>query len=191
MLIPSLSQYSYDCPCLFFDNKLGGSALGVGKDRLTEFGKEVIKRMEEKHMIVDLSHAAHKLIDDILAISTRPVIISHTGVKGTCDNVSNLSNKHLKYIADKGGLIGIAFFEPAVCETDALATARAIKYTAELIGIDHVALGSDFDGAITMHFDVTGLPLIVEELLNLDFTKNEIAMIMGYNVKNFLIKNLP
>ena len=82
-------------------------------------------------------------------------------------------------------------FEPAVCGTDAKSTALAIKYTVDLIGINHVALGSDFDGAITMHFDVTGLPLIVDELLKLNFNETEIAQIMGDNVKNFLLKNLP
>ena len=178
-------------PVHFFDNKLGGSAHGVSKGGLTEFGRAVIKKMEEKQMIVDLSHSSPKLIDDILAMSTRPIIVSHTGVKGTCDNVRNLSDEHLLKIAQNGGLIGIAFFEPAVCGTDAKATALAIKYTVDLIGIDHVALGSDFDGAFTMHFDVTGLPLIVEALLALDFNEEEIGRIMGDNTKNFLLNNLP
>ena len=178
-------------PVHFFDNKLGGSAHGVRKGGLTEFGKSVIKKMEEKQMIVDLSHSAPKLIDDILAISTRPMIVSHTGVKGTCDNIRNLSDKHLLGIAAKGGLIGIAFFEPAVCGTDAAATAAAIRYAVDIVGIDHVALGSDFDGAFTMHFDVTGLPLIVEALLALGFNEEEIALIMGDNIKKFLLKNLP
>jgi membrane dipeptidase len=178
-------------PVHFFDNKLGGSAHGVSKGGLTEFGKSVIKKMEEKQMIVDLSHAAPKLIDDILALSSRPIIVSHTGVKGTCNNVRNLSDQHLLGIAATGGLIGIAFFEPAVCGTDAAATAAAIKYTVDLVGIDHVALGSDFDGAFTMHFDVTGLPIIVEELLNLGFNEFEIAAVMGGNAKDFLLKNLP
>jgi microsomal dipeptidase-like Zn-dependent dipeptidase len=178
-------------PVHFFDNKLGGSAHGVSKGGLTEFGKSVIKKMEEKQMIIDLSHSSPKLIDDILALATRPIIVSHTGVKGTCDNVRNLSDQHLLGIAAKGGLIGIAFFEPAVCGTDAAATAAAIRYTVNLVGIDHVALGSDFDGAFTMHFDVTGLPLIVEALLALDFNEEEIALIMGDNIKNFLLINLP
>jgi len=178
-------------PVHFFDNKLGGSAHGVSKGGLTEFGKAVIKRMEEKQMIVDLAHAAPKLIDDVLAIATRPVLVSHTGVKGTCDNIRNLSDAHLRGIAATGGLVGIALFEPAVCGTDAMATARAIKYTVDLIGIDHVALGSDFDGAYIMHFDVTGLPLIVQALLDLKFTDKEIAKIMGGNTRDFILKNFP
>ncbi len=178
-------------PVHFFDNKLGGSAHGVSKGGLTEFGRQVIQRMEEKHMLVDLAHASPQLIDDILAIATRPLIVSHTGVKGTCDNVRNLSDAHLRRIAAGGGLVGIALFEPAVCGTDARATARAMRYAVDLIGVDHVALGSDFDGAIAMHFDVTGLPLLVEALLAEGFNQEEIKKIMGGNIRDFLLLNLP
>jgi len=178
-------------PVHFFDNKLGGSAHGIKKGGLTDFGRSVIKEMERKHMIVDLAHASPKLIDDVLAIATRPIIVSHTGVKGTCDNIRNLSDTHLERIASNGGLIGIAAFEQADCGTTAAATARAIKYTADLIGVDHVALGSDFDGAIQTHYDVTGYPLLVEELLKLGVSHEEIRLIMGDNVKDFLLRNLP
>lgn len=178
-------------PTHFFDNKLGGSAHGVNKGGLTPFGEEVIKKMESLHMIVDLAHASPALIDDVLNIATQPLLVSHTGVKGTCDNLRNLSDKHLKRIAANGGIVGIAMFKQAVCGTDAAATARAIKYTADLIGVDHVALGSDFDGAIQAHFDVTGFPLIVQELMKLGFNEREIAKIMGGNVRDFLLKNLP
>jgi len=178
-------------PVHFFDNELGGSAHGVSKAGLTDFGKEVIREMQEKKMIVDLSHAAPQLIDDILKISTQPLIVSHTGVKGTCDNVRNLSDEHLKGIAATGGLIGIAIFEQAVCGTDAMATAMAINYTVDLVGVNHVALGSDFDGALTMHFDVTGFPLIVAELLKLGLNAEDISKVMGENTRDFLLRNLP
>lgn len=178
-------------PTHFFDNKLGGSVHGISGAGLTEFGEDVIKKMIELNMIIDIAHASPQIIDDILKITDRPIVSSHTGVKGTCDNVRNLSDKHLKAIANSGGLVGIAMFEQAVCGTDATATAKAIKYTSDLIGVDHVALGSDFDGSVTTPFDITGLPLIVEELLKLDFSEKEIKMIMGENVKLFLLNNLP
>lgn len=178
-------------PTHFFDNKLGGSVHGVSGAGLTEFGEDVIKKMIELNMIIDIAHASPQIIDDILKITDRPIVSSHTGVKGTCDNVRNLSDKHLKAIANSGGLVGIAMFKQAVCGTDAKATAKAIKYTSDLIGVDHVALGSDFDGSVTTPFDITGLPLIVEELLKLDFSEKEIKLIMGDNVKLFLLNNLP
>jgi len=178
-------------PVHFFDNKLGGSAHGVSHGGLTDFGKKVIKRMQAKNMIVDVAHSSEKLLDDILAITTKPILSSHTGVKGTCDNVRNLSDKHLLAIAKTGGIVGIAFFDKAVCQADAKHIAAAIQYTVKLIGIDHVALGSDFDGAITAPFDVTGLALITEELLKLGFSPQDISKVMGANVKRFLLKNLP
>jgi microsomal dipeptidase-like Zn-dependent dipeptidase len=178
-------------PTHFFDNKLGGSAHGISGDGLTDFGKEVIKKMVEIGMIIDVAHASPKIIDDILKITDKPIVSSHTGVKGTCNNIRNLSDDHVKAIAKSGGLISIAMFKQAVCGTDAAATAKAIKYTTDLVGVNYVALGSDFDGSVKTPFDITGLPLIVEELLKLNFNKNEISRIMGDNMKTFLLKNLP
>lgn len=178
-------------PTHFFDNKLGGSAHGISGAGLTKFGKDVIKKMVELHIIIDIAHASPKVIDDILELTDRPIVSSHTGVKGTCNNVRNLSDKHLKAIAKSGGLIGIAMFKQAVCGTDAAATAKAIKYAVDLVGVKYVALGSDFDGSVKTPFDITGLPLIVEELLKLNFTEKDIRLIMGDNVKNFMLKNLP
>jgi membrane dipeptidase len=178
-------------PVHFFDNKLGASAHGVSHGGLTEFGKKVIKKMQGKNMILDVAHSSEKLLDDILAISTKPILSSHTGVKGTCNNVRNLSDKHLLAIAKTGGIVGIAFFDKAVCKADAVHIAKAIQYTVNLIGINHVALGSDFDGAITAPFDLTGLALITDELLKLEFSSEDISKIMGGNVKRFLLENLP
>ncbi|MDC9721656.1 MAG: membrane dipeptidase [Urechidicola sp.] len=178
-------------PTHFFDNELGGSAHGMKKGGITPFGVEVIKRMEELDMIVDLAHASPALTTDIINMATRPLLVSHIGVKGTCDNIRNLSDEHIKGIAATGGLIGIAIFEQAVCGTDAKATAKAIKYTTDLVGVAHVAMGTDFDGAVETHFDVTGFPLIVDELLKLGFSDTEITAIMGGNIKNFMLKNLP
>ncbi len=178
-------------PVHFFDNKLGGSAHGVSKEGLTDFGKQVIKKMQAKNMIVDISHSSPKLLDDIFEISTKPIVSSHTGVQGTCQTVRNLSDKHLKQIAESGGLISVAMFEPATCSNTPASTAKAIKYCIDLVGADYVALGSDFDGAIEIHTDVTGLPMYVEELLKLNISKEDIRKVMGGNVKRFMLKNLP
>ena len=175
----------------FFDNEVGGSAHGMNKRGITEFGKQLIPEMEKLHVLVDIAHASPKLIDDVLAIATKPIIVSHTGVKGTCDNVRNLSDDHLIKIAKTGGIIGIAVFEHAVCGTTAKAVAKAIKYTVDLVGAKHVALGSDFEGAITAIFEVSGLPLVVQELLAMGMSEEDIRLVMGDNVKRVLLKNLP
>jgi membrane dipeptidase len=73
----------------FFDNEVGGSAHGIDKDGLTPFGHNVVRRMEELGIAVDLAHASLPVIDHVLGIATAPIIVSHTGVKGTCDNRRN------------------------------------------------------------------------------------------------------
>ena len=178
-------------PSHFFDTDIGGSAHGVDKGGLTDKGKEMIRQMEAKRMIVDVAHASAKTIEDVLAIATRPVFVSHSGVKGTCDNQRNLSDEQLKGIARTGGVVGIGFWDTAVCGTDAKAIARAMRYTAYLIGVDHVGLGSDFDGAVVTPFDTTGLVQITDALLAEGFTDEEIGRIMGRNVLRLLIQNLP
>ncbi|MCG2462712.1 dipeptidase [Flavobacteriaceae bacterium F89] len=177
-------------PTHFFDNKLGGSAHGISGEGLTEFGKQVIKEMNRLSMIVDLSHISPKMIDDILELSTRPVIVSHTGVKGTKDSPRNLSDDHIKGIAANGGLIGIGFFKGAV-KGEIVDIVAAIKYVRDLVGIEFVALGSDFDGAATTPIDITGLPYLVQGLMDAGFTSKEIEAVMGENVKRFLLDNLP
>lgn len=177
-------------PVHFIDNELGGSAHGLTHKGLTEFGKKVIQEIEKKKIILDISHSSPQLIDDVLEIYHKPIITSHTGIQGVCPSQRNLSDKHLKSIAKSGGLIGIAFFQEAICGTDALAIAKSIKYTVDLVGADYVALGSDFDGAITTPFDITGLNLLVEAMLQEGLTPNEIRKVMGENVKSFWLKNL-
>lgn len=178
-------------PSHFFDNDIGGSAHGVEKYGLTELGKSVIRKMESKGMLIDLAHASSTTIDDILSIATRPVVVSHTGVKGTCDNQRNLSDDQLGRIAKTGGVIGIGFWDTAVCGDDAKAIARAIRYTADLVGADHVALGSDFDGSVKAPFDTSGEALITEALINEGFGDDDIAKIMGGNVLRLLSETLP
>lgn len=79
-------------PTHFFDTAIGGSAHGLEKGGLTALGREWLKKMEAKKMIVDLAHASPQVIDDVLALATRPLVVSHTGVKGACDNTRNLSD---------------------------------------------------------------------------------------------------
>ncbi len=174
-----------------FDNDLGGSCSGLEGGGLTEFGKKVIKKMDEMGIIIDLAHASEKLIDDVLQCTSRPVIVSHTGVRGTCNRNRNLRDKHIMEIAKRGGIIGIGFWNGAVCGYDAQAIANAIKYTSKRIGVDHVALGSDFDGSTATPFDATGMILVTNALFEVGFTFSDIEKIMGGNVLGFLEKQLP
>ena len=125
------------------------------------------------------------------ALAAEPVVVSHTGVKGTCDNIRNLSDIQIREVAGTGGVIGIGYWDTAVCGSDAAAIARAIRYTIDLVGIDAVALGSDFDGAIAAPFDTTGYAVLVDALLQAGFREGDIAKIMGENVARVLAAVLP
>ncbi|HTK95527.1 MAG TPA: dipeptidase [Terriglobales bacterium] len=175
----------------FFDNEFAGSAHGLEKYGLTAEGRALVREMERRHILVDLAHASPQTIDDVLAVATRPVVVSHTGVRATCDNRRNLTDDQLRRIAATGGVIGVGFWDVATCGHDAPAIARAIKHAVAVAGIDHVALGSDFDGSTDEPFDVTGLPLLTQALMQEGFSEDEIARIMGGNVIRLLRQTLP
>jgi membrane dipeptidase len=178
-------------PTHFFDNEWGGSAHGVEKTGLTDKGRGMIRRMEARGMLVDLAHAAPRTIEDVLAIAKRPVVVSHTGLRGVCDNQRNLSDEHARRIAATGGILGIGFWDAATCGTDARAAARSMRYAANLVGVEHVALGSDFDGTVVEPFDATGVVEITQALLDEGFSDEEVALIMGGNVLRLLSETLP
>ncbi|MCC7705814.1 dipeptidase [Janthinobacterium sp. GW460P] len=183
--------YRMAAPTHFFDTELSGSQHGLKKGGLTPLGKQWLRAMEQRKMIVDLAHASPATIDDVLTLAKRPVMVSHTGVRGTCANGRNLSDAQLKRIAAQGGLVGIGFWNTAVCGKDVASIARAIKYTVKLIGAEHVAYGSDFDGAVTTAIDATGLPRLTQALLDAGLSEAQIRRVAGENVRDFLLKNLP
>ncbi len=141
-------------------------------------------------MLIDLAHASPATLSDVTSITSKPVIVSHTGVRGTCNNNRNLSDNELRAVARTGGVVGIGYWETAVCGRDASAIARAIRYAVGVVGVEHVALGSDFDGATTMPFDVTGVPLITDALRKMGLTEHDISLIMGENVVRGLSQTL-
>jgi membrane dipeptidase len=183
--------YRMMSPSHFFDTDIGGSAAGVGKIGLTDKGREWVRQMEARHMMVDLAHASAKTIDDVLAVATRPVVVSHTGVRGTCNNNRNLTDDQIRAVAAKGGLIGIGYWDTATCGTDARAIVRAMRYVSDRVGVEHVALGSDFDGAVTEPFDTTGVVQITGAMVDAGYSEEDIRKIMGENAMKFLLANLP
>jgi microsomal dipeptidase-like Zn-dependent dipeptidase len=178
-------------PTHFTDTAIAGSAAGMSKGGLTPLGREWVRRMEAKRMLIDLAHASPATLRDVTGMATRPVIVSHTGVQGTCNNPRNLSDDDLRAVAKTGGVMGIGLWETATCGNDAHATARAIRYAVNVSGVDRVALGSDFDGGTTMPFDSSGWALLTEALLQEGFSEPEIRKIMGANVVRVLLETLP
>ena len=174
----------------FFDNELAGSMHGLKKGGLTPLGRDVIRRMEDKGMIVDIAHCSRQCVTEILAIARRPVVSSHGGVQATCKVNRNLSDEHIRGVAKTGGIIGIGYWDGAICDTDPKSVAKAMKHVRDLVGIDHVALGSDYDGATTVRFDTSKLVQVTQALLDAGFTHDEIRAVMGGNAVRLLREGL-
>lgn len=183
--------YRMISPAHFFDTAFGGSAHGVHRGGLTAKGREMVRRMEARGVILDVAHASAATIDEALAVSTRPVVASHTGVRGVVDNARNLSDAHLAGIAATGGLVGIGFWDTVTGGSDAAAIARSIAYAVDRIGVEHVALGSDWDGAVSVPFDAANVVRLTDALLDVGLDEAAIRAVMGENVLGLLGEALP
>lgn len=178
-------------PAHFTDTEFGGSAHGIEQGGLTDLGREMVRRMEARGVLLDVAHASGATIDDALTVSTRPVVASHTGVRGVRDNARNLSDAHLQGIAATGGLVGIGFW-PTACGGPAAADiARSIAYAVERIGVEYVALGSDWDGAVPVPFDAANVVRLTDALLEVGLDGPAIRAVMGENVLRVLGEALP
>jgi membrane dipeptidase len=168
-----------------------GSAHGLQKGGLTPAGRRLVAALEERSIAIDLAHASAAAIEEVASIARRPVLVSHTGVRATCDNGRNLSDEQLRAVAATGGLIGIGFWPTAVGGDDAKAIARAIAHAVSVVGPNHVGLGSDFDGAVPTPFDASGLALLTGALLAKGLDDTTIAAVMGGSAVRFLRSSLP
>lgn len=165
----------------FFDNDVAGSMHGLRKYGLTPLGRKIVPRMEELGMIVDIAHCSRACVADILKIARRPVVSSHGGVQATCKVNRNLSDEQIRGVAATGGLIGLGYWDAAICDTSPASIAKAMKHVRDLVGIDHVALGSDYDGGTTVRFDTSKLVQVTQALIDAGFTDDEIRAAMGGN----------
>lgn len=175
----------------FFDNKLGGSLHGVSQAGLSSFGRDTVREMNRLGIMVDVAHSSEAVVDEVLALSSTPLVVSHTGVRGACDSPRNISDDHMQRIAAGGGLIGIGYWDAAVCDATPAGVAKSIAYAIELVGKDHVALGSDYDGATSVYFDTSELIALTQALLDADLSEEEIRAVMGGNQIRFFQEYLP
>ena len=175
----------------FFDNRLGGSLHGVKQTGLTEFGRDVVKKIDELDIILDVSHSSEAVVRDVLAMYNKPLVVSHTGFKGHCDTNRNISDALMKKIAANGGLIAVGYWYSAVCGDTPKDVVGAMKFGLSLVGEDHISLGSDFDGTVTTGFDSSELEALTQEMLNQGFSTSQIRKIMGGNMLLFLQRQLP
>ena len=175
----------------FFDNKLGGSLHGESNTGLTDFGREAVRLMDSMGIMIDVSHSSPQVVGDVLNLIDSPLIVSHTGFKGHCDRKRNISDDLMMRIAERGGLIGVGFWSEAVCGTDVAAIADAIAYGVETFGVDAVALGSDWDGAVTTPIAANDLAYLTSALLKRGLSEDHIRAVMGGNTIRYFLEHLP
>lgn len=175
----------------FFDNEVSGSMHGVEKGGLTDLGREAFRQMEERGVIVDVAHASPAAVAEMIAMATQPLVLSHGGVQATCDVNRNLSDEQIEGIARTGGVIGIGYWDGAVCEPSVEAVVAAIDHVVQVAGIEAVALGSDFDGATTVGWDTSALAGLTQALVDAGYSDDEVAAIMGGNTVRVLRDVLP
>ena len=175
----------------FFDNAYAGSAHGVEKSGLGELGRATVIRMQQLGMVVDLAHLSPRAIPQVLAHAKNPVVVSHGGAYGVCPSRRTLSDDELRAIAANGGVVGIGFWPGAICGKTPADVARSVRYVVRLVGDDHVAFGSDYDGATHVGFDATAFPSLTQALRDNGLSDASVRKVLGGNVLRVLRENLP
>jgi microsomal dipeptidase-like Zn-dependent dipeptidase len=170
------------------DNDICDSNRGNAEHNgLSEFGKDAIREMNRLGIMVDISHTSEKTTLDALAVSKYPIIASHSSVKALCNHPRNLSDKLIKAIADKGGVVQICLYPGFIKKGEKVSYKDAVNhidYVVKLVGIDYVGIGSDFDGGETLPDlkAVSEIPKITIELLRRGYSEEDIAKIWGGNL---------
>ena len=169
------------------DNDICDSARGNSEHGgLSAFGKEVVKEMNRCGMMIDLSHAAESTFYEVLELSTQPVVCSHSSCKALCDHPRNLDDNQIKALAAKGGVIQVTMYS-GFLRKEGNATLndfmQHLEHAISVAGIDHVGIGTDFDGdgAIEGCSSASQLRNVTRELLRRGHSIEEIEKIWGGN----------
>jgi microsomal dipeptidase-like Zn-dependent dipeptidase len=192
--IANLSKYKemgvlYMTLCHSYDNDICVTSTHTKKEwkGLSPFGKEVVREMNRLGIIVDLSHAGESTFWDVMALSTVPVICSHSSAQALCNTDRNLNDDQLRALAKNGGVIQVCildeFINQDVKSASLMDVIRHIDYIVKVAGIDHVGIGSDFDGGGgVIGLEATNnLIQITVKLLEIGYSEEDIAKIWGGN----------
>ncbi len=169
------------------DNDICDSARGCNTHNgVSEFGEQVIKEMNRLGIMVDMSHAGEKSFYDALEISEKPIVCSHSNSRILCDHPRNLTDDQLRAIAAKGGIVHTTFYHGFLQKTgeaDILDGIKHLEHAIEIMGIDHVGIGTDFDGdgGVRGMRDASDIQQFTRQLLRRRYSESDIAKIWGGN----------
>lgn len=171
------------------DNELACGAGTTNDTGLTELGKKYVKKLEQKNILIDVSHMSEKSFYDCLKNTSKPIIASHSCSKTICQHKRNLDDEQIKQIAKRKGVIGICFCKPFLTNGKKATVKDIIKhinYIANLVGVDYIALGSDFDGVEENNKledirSVKDMKIIISELQKEGYNKEQIDKITSQN----------
>jgi microsomal dipeptidase-like Zn-dependent dipeptidase len=178
-------------PAHVMDNALVGSGTGRSAGGLTDFGQEVIAELEAQSIVVDLAHMSVVGIEAALPLLGRPFALSHTGLSELSATKRNIHSSLAGEVGAAGGLVGVMLSTRLLGGSALDAAVRTFSTALEVAGPDHVALGSDMDGALRMLIGVEGLPALVDGLASHGLNEETIARVMGENAVRLLRAALP
>jgi membrane dipeptidase len=156
---------------------------------LSDFGRQIIRKLDSLGVIIDVSHTGIKTIQDILQVTNNPIIASHSGARALRNHTRNLYDWQIQDIANSGGVIGVFFYPPFLNGTNNATIQDVINhidYIKNLVGIDYVAIGSDFDGIGITPFgleDVSKFPALTEALFNRGYSREDVEKILYKNFR--------
>lgn len=172
-------------------SRLGGTSSPAGRDQgLGPLGRELVERCNARGIFVDLAHAGVRTFWEALQVHRLdvPPIVSHTGVDGVRRHWRNLDDTQIRAIADRGGVVGVMyqsnFLQPVWLYARRAAIVDHLQHIIELVGDDHAAIGTDYDGAIVPPSDlpdVTSHPLLVQDMLDRGWGADRIRKVLGGN----------
>ena len=180
----------------FFDNAVGGSLHGQGDRGLTALGRALVDEIAARGLILDLAHASPAVVEEVIARTDMPLVVSHTGIRSHCETPRNLPDALMRRIvangaAQGGGVVGIGYWADVTCDASPSGVAAAIVAAIEVLGENHVSLGSDWDGSVTVGFDAAGLAALTHALREAGLTEAQIRKVAGGNMLRVLRARLP
>ncbi len=176
------------------DNELAGAAQGRKRRGLSAAGREILSEMNRLGIAFDVSHLSDDGIEDALALSKQPIFASHSNCRALQNAPRCLPDEYVQAITKKGGVVGINFYGPQLCESGHATIrdiVRHIAHAASIAGVDHVCIGSDFDGMQQYPKDLkdpSDLPALMNALLAEGFTPTEVERIAYRNLHDYIVQ---